>query len=77
MFEDRSQSEIEARLSSDPEFKRLYNEHRKLNRQCMDAELGVLPVDDRTLGRMKREKLLTKQRLMRMYDESSPPSQVH
>jgi len=35
---------------------------------CMDAELGVLPIDDVTLGRMKREKLLAKQRLLRMYE---------
>jgi hypothetical protein len=34
----------------------------------MDAELGVLPIDDVTLGRMKREKLLAKQRLLRMYE---------
>ena len=76
MFEDQSQSAVEARLNSDPEFRQMYNEHRKLNRQCMDAELGVYAVDDVTLGRMKREKLLLKQRLLRRFDESSPP-QVH
>jgi len=27
-----------------------------------------LPIDDLTLGRMKREKLLAKQKLERMYD---------
>jgi uncharacterized protein len=53
MFEDQPQSEIDA---------------RKLNKKCMDAELGVLPIDDVTLGRMKREKLLAKQRLLRMYE---------
>jgi hypothetical protein len=34
----------------------------------MDAELGVLPIDDATLGQMKREKLAAKDRLVRMYD---------
>jgi len=33
----------------------------------MDAELGVLPIDSLTLGQMKREKLLAKQKLERMY----------
>lgn len=68
MFEDQPQSEIEARRAHDPEFRTLHDRHRKLNRQCMDAELGVLPVDDVTLGQMKREKLLAKQRLQRMIE---------
>ena len=74
MFEDQSQSEIDARRAADPEFRVLYDEHRKLNRQCMDAELGVLAVSDVTLGRMKREKLLAKQRLLRLYETSSAPA---
>lgn len=68
MFEDQPQSEIEARRARDPEFRILHDEHRKLNRQCMDAELGVLAVSDGTLGKMKREKLLAKQRLQRMLE---------
>jgi len=74
MFEDQSQSEIEARRAADPEFRVLYDEHRKLNRQCMDAELGVLAVSDVTLGRMKREKLLAKQRLQRMFESPTSTS---
>jgi len=35
-----------------------------------DAELGVLPLDDATLGQMKREKLHAKDRLIRMYDST-------
>ena len=72
MFEDQSQSEIEARRARDPEFRTLHDEHRKLNRQCMDAELGVFAVSDVTLGRMKREKLLAKQRLLRMLETPAP-----
>ncbi|WNH50775.1 YdcH family protein [Stenotrophomonas oahuensis] len=67
MFEGQPQSEIDARRERDPEFRRLYDTHKKLNKQCMDAELGVLPVGDQTLGQMKREKLLAKQKLERMY----------
>ena len=35
----------------------------------MDAELGVLPIDDVTLAQMKREKLAAKDRLVQMYDK--------
>ena len=73
MFEDQPQSEIDARRARDPEFRILHDEHRKLNRQCMDAELGVFAVSDATLGEMKRRKLQTKQRLQSLY-ETEPSS---
>lgn len=67
MFEGQPQDEVEA-LMTHPEFKRLYQRHKQLDKQVLDAELGVLPVDDTTLGQMKREKLLAKDRLTRLYD---------
>ncbi len=70
MFEGQPQSEIDALMKANPEFRLLYQQHRKLNKKCMDAQLGVLPIDDVTLGQMKREKLLAKQRLLRMYESS-------
>ena len=71
MFEEQSQNEIDALMKTNPEFKQLYQQHKKLNKKCMDAELGVLPIDTVTLGQMKREKLLAKQKLLRIY-ESRP-----
>lgn len=68
MFEGQPQTEIDALMKADPEFKQLYQRHRELDKKVADAELGVLPVDDITLGRMKREKLIAKQRLVRIYD---------
>ena len=38
--------------------------------EVLDAELGVLPIDDVKLSPMKREKLAAKDRLTRMYDAS-------
>ena len=32
-----------------------------------DAEIGVLPIDDATLGQMKREKLHAKEKLLQIY----------
>ena len=68
MFEGQPQTEVEALMKSDPEFRQLYHRHRELDKQVLDAELGVLPLDDNTLSRMKREKLYAKDKLIRMYD---------
>jgi uncharacterized protein YdcH (DUF465 family) len=67
MFEEQPQQQIEALIRSNPEFRQLYQRHRDMDKRVMDAELGVLPIDDVTLGQMKREKLAAKDRLTRMY----------
>lgn len=68
MFEEQPQQEIDALMRSNPEFKQLYQRHRDLDKKVMDAELGVLAIDDITLAQMKREKLAAKDRLVRLYD---------
>ena len=68
MFEERPQPEIDALIKSNPEFKQLYQRHKDLDKKVMDAELGVLPIDDVTLAQMKREKLAAKDRLTHLYD---------
>jgi uncharacterized protein len=72
MFEAQPKSEIEALLQSDSEFRQLYQRHKELDKQVLDAELGVLAVDDATLARMKKEKLFAKDKLTRMYDQHAP-----
>ncbi|MEI2453955.1 YdcH family protein [Lysobacter firmicutimachus] len=69
MFEERPQPEIDALIKSNPEFKQLYQRHKDLDKKVMDAELGVLPIDDTTLGQMKREKLAAKDRLVQLYEQ--------
>ena len=68
MFEGQPQDEIDALIKSHPEFKQLYQRHRELDKKVTAAELGVLPIDDHLLSQMKREKLVAKQRLLRIYD---------
>ena len=68
MFEGQPQAEVEA-LMHIPEFKQLYQRHKQLDKQVLDAELGVLAVDDVTLAQMKREKLAAKDRLTRIFDQ--------
>ena len=70
MFEGQPQAELEAMMKTSPEFRQLYYRHQELDKQVLDAELGVLPLDDTTLGQMKREKLAAKDRLIRMYDST-------
>ena len=68
MFEGQPQDQVDAMMKSDSEFRQLLQRHRELDKQVLDAELGVLPLDDNTLSRMKREKLYAKDRLVRMYE---------
>lgn len=68
MFEEQPQQELDSLLKSNPEFKQLYQRHRDLDKKVMDAELGVLPIDDMSLMQMKRQKLAVKDRLARMYE---------
>jgi uncharacterized protein YdcH (DUF465 family) len=70
MFEERSAGDVESLLKSNPEFRQLYQQHQDLDRRVMNAELGITPVDDLELTRMKREKLAAKDRLVRMVDTS-------
>jgi uncharacterized protein YdcH (DUF465 family) len=70
MFEAQPQAEIESLMKSNVEFRQLYYRHQELDRKILDAELGVLPLDDTTLGKMKREKLAAKQRLLQMYERA-------
>jgi len=67
MFEGH-QKEVEVLMNSDNEFKSLYLKHRELKKQVLDAELGVLPLDDMSLVKLKKEKLWAKDRLTAMFD---------
>jgi len=68
MFEGQPQAELDALIQGKSEFKQLYQRHKQLDKQVLDAELGVLPIDDLTLTQMKREKLAAKDRLTRLFD---------
>jgi uncharacterized protein YdcH (DUF465 family) len=67
MFEGQPQAELDALIKGNPEFRSLYQRHKELDKKVLDAELGVLAIDDLTLTRMKREKLAAKDRLTSMY----------
>lgn len=68
MFEAQTQTELEALMKENVEFRQLYYRHKELDRKVLNAELGVLAVNETTLSQMKREKLHAKDRLTSMYD---------
>lgn len=67
MFEGHQQ-EVETMMLSNAEFRVLYMRHRELDKQVLDAELGVLPLDDMTLVRLKKEKLWAKDKLTHIWE---------
>jgi uncharacterized protein YdcH (DUF465 family) len=67
MFENQQRDDVEALMKTDAEFRRLYQHHKHLDSKVHDADIGVLPIDDATLVRMKKEKLRAKTQLERMW----------
>ena len=68
MFE-YDQDIVDTLLASNDEFQALFKQHDELKQQVRDAELGVHPVDDLTLGHMKKEKLLAKDKMAALITE--------
>jgi uncharacterized protein YdcH (DUF465 family) len=73
MFEGRQQ-EVDVLMKSNAEFRSLYLRHKELDKKVLDAELGVRPIDDMTLARMKKEKLHAKDRLTTIFDRHAAPN---
>lgn len=74
MFESERAEEVQAMVEASPEFKRLYQLHRDLDKAVLDAELGVRPIDDRRLAEMKKEKLRAKDRLTVLWEQRQTPA---
>ena len=68
MFE-YDQEIVHKLLSDNQNFKQLYDKHSELKVRVHDAEVGVHPVDDLTLGELKKEKLLTKDQMAVMIED--------
>lgn len=62
MFEFE-QEIVASLLDEDEEFKRLYDKHEELKQKVKDANLGIQALDDYSLGNLKKEKLLLKDRM--------------
>ena len=68
MFE-YDQQIVEALLTENDDFKRLYEKHVELKQRVHEANAGTEPVDDYALENMKKEKLLLKDRMAAMIQD--------
>ncbi len=68
MFE-YDQDIVTSLLNDNAQFQQLFKQHNDLKEKVRNAELGVLPVDDITLGMMKKEKLLAKDKMAAMIEQ--------
>jgi uncharacterized protein YdcH (DUF465 family) len=68
MFEF-DQSIVQELLQENEDFQHLYKRHHELKEKVHKAELGILPLDDFTLGSMKKQKLAAKDRMAVMISD--------
>ncbi len=58
--------DVKTLLTTDVSFKRLYDKHNYLDVRVNEANQGDLAIDDMSLEKMKKEKLLLKDQMERM-----------
>ena len=68
MFE-YDQEIVEVLLNDNEQFQALYKEHNALKEKVRDVESGVLPLDALSLGTMKKEKLLAKDKMAAIIEQ--------
>ncbi len=69
MFEHRQQ-QMEKMMKENPDFLRIFNRHQELDKRVAEAEVGTSPMEDLALVKLKKEKLMAKDKLARMLDKS-------
>ena len=62
MFE-HDQEIVSSLLHENNDFKRLYDKHIQLKQRVNEANIGTQPLDDFALEKLKKEKLLLKDRM--------------
>ncbi len=68
MFE-HDQEIVQQLLVENTDFKDLYHKHQELDEKVDKAGHGVLPLDDMTLEKLKKEKLLVKDKMALMIEK--------
>jgi uncharacterized protein YdcH (DUF465 family) len=69
MFEHRQQ-QMEKMMKENPDFLRTFNRHQELDKRVAEAEVGTSPMEDLALVKLKKEKLMAKDKLARMLDKT-------
>jgi uncharacterized protein YdcH (DUF465 family) len=68
MFE-HDQHIVNSLLSENNDFKRLYDKHDMLKQRVNEVNAGVVPMDDFSLEKIKKEKLMIKDRMAHMIED--------
>ena len=68
MFE-HDQHIVNSLLSENNDFRRLYDKHDMLKQRVNEVNAGVVPMDDFSLEKIKKEKLMIKDRLAHMIED--------
>ena len=68
MFE-YDQQIVNSLLVMNKDFKRLYDKHDSLNQKVDEANSGSVALDDYSLEKLKKEKLMLKDRMAQMIEE--------
>jgi uncharacterized protein YdcH (DUF465 family) len=68
MFE-YDQDIVKELLNANDRFQQLYQQHSDLKTQVHEAEIGIHPLDDLSLVRLKRQKLLAKDKMAHMIQD--------
>lgn len=68
MFE-YDQHIVNSLLSENNDFKRLYDKHDMLKQRVKEVNAGVVPMDDFSLEKIKKEKLSLKDRMAHMIED--------
>jgi uncharacterized protein YdcH (DUF465 family) len=69
MFEHHQQ-EMEKLMKENEDFLRIYNRHQELDKKVTAAEVGVAPMEDLALNKLKKEKLRAKDQLARILNSN-------
>ncbi|MDH3642237.1 MAG: YdcH family protein [Gammaproteobacteria bacterium] len=68
MFE-YDQEVVSELLDANERFQTLYQQHSDLKIQVREAETGIHPLDDLTVNKLKRQKLLAKDKMAHMIQQ--------
>ena len=69
MFEHRQQ-QMEHLMKENEDFLRVFNRHQELDKRVSAAEEGTRPMEDLALNRLKKQKLMAKDQLVRIMETS-------
>ena len=66
---DFDQDIVNILLEDNQQFQSLFKQHHDLKERVKDAELGLVPMDNLSLGVLKKEKLLAKDKMAAMIEQ--------